>query len=69
MTNKTKTVLLRFVRGVAAVAIAAAATWVVSPEVLDIVPTQYQWLVFTFLAPGLLALNKWLRYGSDVDDQ
>lgn len=68
MTDKTKTVLLRFARSLAAIAIAAAATWVVSPDVLDLVPASYQWVVFVVLAPGLQALNKWLRYGEDTDD-
>lgn len=63
MTNKTKTVLLRFARSLAALVIAGVATWVVSPEVLGIVPDDYEWVVFLLLAPALQAANKWLRYG------
>jgi hypothetical protein len=63
VTNKTKTVVLRFVRSLAALVIAGVATWVVSPDVLGIVPDDYEWVVFLVLAPGLQALNKWLRYG------
>ncbi len=65
MTSKTKTVLLRFVRSLAALVVAAVATWVVSPSALDLVPTQYQSFVFLLVAPALVALDKYLRYGSD----
>lgn len=65
MTEKTKTVVLRFVRGTAALVVAALAAWVVSPDVLDIVPDAYDWIVVGVVAPGLLAIDKALRYGSD----
>jgi hypothetical protein len=69
MTDKTKTVVLRFVRSMAALVIAAAATWVLSPDALNVIPDDYEWVVFLLLAPALQALNKWLRYGDDSDEQ
>lgn len=68
MTNKTKTVLLRFARTLAAIGVGALATWVVSPDVLSIVPAQYDWIVFSVVSPGLVALDKWLRFGSDAGE-
>lgn len=65
MSLKFKTVLLRFVRGVGGVAVAFSASYVVSEDVLGLVPDQYDWLFIGVLAPALIALEKYLRYGSD----
>lgn len=67
MTDNTKVVLLRFVRGVAAVAVASAATFVVGDEFLGIVPDAYDFLVVGIGAPALLALEKFIRDGGAGD--
>lgn len=67
MSKTSKVILLRFVRGVAAVAVASAAAFVVGPDFLSIVPDKYDFLIPITLAPALLALEKWLRDGGDAN--
>lgn len=62
MTSKTKSVLIRALKGLAATAIAGVATWVASPDVLNIIPTSYQWIITVVGVPGLLSLEKYLGY-------
>lgn len=66
MTSNSRTILLRFVRGVAAVAVASAAAFVVTADFLGIVPDQFDFLVVMIGAPALLALEKFLRDGGDA---
>lgn len=66
MTSNTRVVLMRFVRGVAAVVVASTAAWVVGPEALELVPDPYDWVVVGVGAPALLAVEKWLRDGGDA---
>lgn len=61
MTDRTKAVLRRFARGLAAVVVAFVATTVVSEEFLGLVPDQYDFLVTGIVAPLLLAADKALR--------
>jgi len=65
MTNKTKTVLLRFARVTTATAVASIAGFIAGPDVLSWVPGGYQFLVTGALVPALVAFEKRLRYGSD----
>lgn len=60
MTNNTKLVLKRFAKGLAAAVLAVLATWVASPDVLNLVPTSYQWIITAAVVPGLLAIEKYL---------
>lgn len=66
MNKKQKTVLLRFVRTLAATAIGFTAAWLAGPEVTALVddPT-IQSLILVVVVPTLVAANKALRYGSD----
>lgn len=61
-----KVVLLRFLRGLAAVALASVAAFITGPEFLGLVPDEYDSLIVVFLAPTLLALEKYLRDGGDA---
>ena len=61
-----KVILMRFLRGLAAVVVAFLAAFAVSEGFLDIVPDAYDNLVVIFLAPALLALEKFLRDGGDA---
>lgn len=67
MPQNLRVIAMRFVRGVAAFAVASAATIIVGGEFLEIVPDQYDWTVIGIVAPALLAIEKWLRDGGDVD--
>lgn len=61
-----KVILLRFARGVAAVAVASAAAFVLSSDFLDMVPDSADFIVVMVVAPALLALEKFLRDGGDM---
>lgn len=65
MTTKTKTVLLRAARSLGAVAAAFTLKEVASPDILNIVGSHNSWIITVAVVPGLLAAEKWLRYGSD----
>jgi len=69
MTSKIQTVVLRGARAAAAVAVASVAAYVTGPEVTALIPGGYQFLVVGAAVPALLALEKWLRYGSDPGEQ
>jgi hypothetical protein len=60
--NKRKAVLIRGLKGLAAVALGFVAAYIVGPNVLDVVPTEYQFLVTGIVAPSLLALQKALTW-------
>ena len=66
MTSKTKSVLIRGAKALAATAVAGVATWIASPDVLNIVPTSYQWIITVVAVPGLLSLEKYLGYKPSV---
>jgi len=66
MTSNTKTVLMRFVRGAAAVAVASVAAFVISSDFLSIVPDAYDFVVVMVVAPVLLAAEKYIRDGGDA---
>lgn len=65
MTEKTKIVLKRFARSTAALFVGTAAAWAVGPDALSVVPDQYDNMLVLIVGPALLALDKWLRFGSD----
>lgn len=67
MKPNRKVILLRALRGAAAVAVASLAAWATGPEALSLIPAGYQFLVVGAVAPALLALEKWLRDGGDAD--
>ena len=67
MTSSRKTILLRFLRSLAALIVASTAAWVVGPDALSLVPAGYQFIVTGVLAPALLALEKWIRDGGDAN--
>ena len=64
MTENTKTVLLRFVRSSAAVALAGLIGFIASPAALDIVGDKYAVLITAVAIPVLTAADKWLRGGT-----
>ncbi len=65
MSKKTKTVLLRVLRALGATVIASVAAFLAGPDVAEIVPGGYQFLVTGITVPLLLGLEKYLRYGGD----
>lgn len=65
MSEKTKAVGLRFARVLAATVVALVAAWVVSPEVLNLVPESYRFIVVSIIAPLLVSLDKYLRVAPD----
>jgi hypothetical protein len=62
-----KVILLRAVRGLAAVALGFLAAFIVSPDVLNLIPDAYDNLVVLIVAPALLAIDKLLRDGGDAN--
>ena len=66
MSPTTTVILLRFARAAGAMVLASAAVFVAGPEFLGIVPDDYDWVVIGFVAPALLALEKFLRDGGDA---
>lgn len=66
MTSNSKTIVLRFARATAAVAIASVAAFVVTSDFLSIVPDSYDFLIVGVVAPAILAAEKWLRDGGDA---
>ncbi len=67
MTSSQKTIFLRFARGLAALVVASVAAFIVGDDFLGLVPDAYDQLVVLFLAPALLALEKFLRDGGAGD--
>ena len=65
MSPRLKTVLLRLSRVATASAIGAASSYILSPAVLDYIPTQFSTLLVATLPALVVAAEKWLRYGSD----
>jgi len=65
LSDKVKTILFRAVRSAAAVAVAGIIGWLAGPDFAELVGTEYAVLVAAVLTPLLLALDKWIRYGSD----
>jgi hypothetical protein len=61
LSAKSKTVLIHGAKALGAIVVGFVASWVVSPDVLAIVPNPYDVLVTAVVAPGLLALDKALR--------
>jgi hypothetical protein len=61
MTNTSKLVLIRGLKALGAVVIAGLATWVASPDVLNLVPTSYQFFITAVGVPALLAAEKYLK--------
>lgn len=61
LSNKTKGVLIRGAKGLAAVGVAFLAKYVASPDVLNLVGASNAWVVTVVAVPGLLALEKWLN--------
>ena len=59
-------ILKRFLRGLGAVVLGFLAAFVVSEDVLGLVPDEYDTLVVAVFAPALLALEKFLRDGGDA---
>ena len=68
MTQKRKTIALRFIRSLAAVVVTSLAAWLAGPDAAELVGAQVQGLIIAFGVPMLVALDKWLRYGQDEDD-
>ena len=66
MGSNTKTILMRFARGLGAVVVASLAAWVVGPDATALIPADWQFVVVGMVAPALLALEKWLRDGGDA---
>ena len=66
MSQSSKIILFRFLRGVAALVVASAAAFVVGPEFLGIVPDDFDFAVVLIGGPALLALEKFLRDGGDA---
>jgi hypothetical protein len=66
VSNNSKVIVFRFLRGVAALVVASAAAFIVGPEFLGIVPDSYDFLVIGIGAPAFLALEKFLRDGGDA---
>lgn len=66
MSSNTKTILLRFARGLGAIVAASVAAFVIGPEFLAIIPDEYDNYVVIFLAPLILAVEKFLRDGGDA---
>jgi hypothetical protein len=62
-----KVILLRFARGLGAVLLAGLAAYIVSDDVLSVVPDQYDFVVVSIVAPALLALDKLIRDGGDAN--
>lgn len=62
-----KVILMRFLRGLGAVLLGFLAAWVVGPDALAVIPSAYQPIVLTVVAPALLALEKLLRDGGDAN--
>lgn len=58
MTANTKHLLIRYGRLVGAAAIASLVTFLVSPEVLNIIPNPYDLLVTGLAIPFLAAIDK-----------
>lgn len=59
-------ILKRFLRGLGAVVLGFLAAFLVSDDVLGLVPDEYDSLVLLVVAPALLALEKFLRDGGDA---
>lgn len=59
-------ILKRFLRGLGAVVLGFLAAFVVSEDVLGLVPDEYDALVVAVVAPVFLALEKFLRDGGDA---
>ncbi len=68
MNKKQKVVLMRGLRSLGAVLVAALAGWLAGPQAADIVGEQGQAIVSGVLIPALLMLDKYLRFGSVVED-
>lgn len=69
MSDTQKTIFLRFARSLAALVVASVAAFAVGEDFLSIVPDDYDQFVVLFLAPALLALEKFLRDGGAGDRQ
>lgn len=65
MSTKAKTVLIRGLRIVAFTVVGAVIGYLSGPEVSDLVPAGYQFLITGAVIPALAALDKYLRYGND----
>ena len=68
MSSKNKTILMRFARSLGAIVIAATTAFIAGPEGADLVGDQAQTIIVAVGTPLLVAADKWLRYGGDVDD-
>lgn len=66
MTQPQKTILFRFLRALGAVVVAFLASFAMSEDFLGLVPNEYDNVVVLFVAPALLALEKFLRDGGDA---
>lgn len=60
-------ILKRAARSLAAVVIGFAASWLIGPDALSLIPDQYDYLVVAIVAPALLALEKYIRDGGDAN--
>jgi len=58
MTPNTKALLVKLGKYLGAAAIAGVVTLLASPDVLNIIPTAYTFLIPTVLIPGLVELDK-----------
>lgn len=65
MSDKTKTILLRFLRVGAAGVVAYVIAWLAGPDVTELLGAERAVLLAAVLTPLLAALEKALRYGAD----
>lgn len=66
MSDKQKTVLMRFVRTTVATLAGVLAGWLAGPEAAELVDNDQAQMVITMVViPGLVALDKMWRYGND----
>lgn len=68
LTDRAKTVLKRFGRGIAAAGLTYAITKFPGLVGAFNVPGSEQALIIAAVIPVLTAADKWLRYGSDVGE-
>lgn len=69
MTARRKTALLRGIRAVAAVAVASVVAYLSGPHGTELVSASQAHLIQACVIPVLLAVDKFLRYGSDEGEE